>query len=498
MYNKPLLLLILIFFLTACSTMPESNKQIYASIRLPAVAGTFYPDSKSKLENDIKSYLDKAEAKDFNTQAIVVPHASYVYSAQVAAHAYKQINPDTKRVFLLANAHSAYFQGIALAGTEAWQTPLGLVPVDKDAIEQIDNEVAGTSISREAHQGDHTLEVQLPFLQNILKDFQIVPILFGVDTDYRSMAEWLNGQMVVGDLLVVSTDLSHYPAYDDANRIDMKTLDLIVSKNIEALDDHIDQTMKIKVPGEDTLACGETAIKVLMQLANSRDWQGQVLEYANSGDKLLGDKSRVVGYGAIAFGLTRNVERVTRNGAGELNFEQKDRLLQIARETVEAYVRSGERLDFKVEDERLDWKEGAFVTLHKEGKLRGCIGQIEPSLKPLWQVVRDMAIEAATDDPRFEPVSKEELDLLIYEVSVLSRPEKIDDWQDIELGKHGVIISKGLFNKGVFLPQVANETGWGLEEFLAHLAHDKAGLDPEAYKDSGVKLEVFTAQVVRE
>jgi AmmeMemoRadiSam system protein B/AmmeMemoRadiSam system protein A len=524
MYNKLLLPLILIFFLTACSNMPESNKQSYTSIRLPAVAGTFYSDNETKLKSDIEKYLSKVEEKKIVAQAIMVPHAGHVYSAQVAASAYKTIDPNTKRVFLLANAHSAYFQGIALAGSEAWQNPLGLVEVDQETIKLIDNEVAGTSISREAHQSDHTLELQLPFLQNILSDFKIVPILFGQGSDYEEMAKWLNVNLVSSDLVLVSSDLSHYPSYDDAYEIDNKTLDLIVAKDINDFESHINDTMNSGLKNEETLACGETAIKVLMKMANEKDWSGEILKYANSGDKLLGDKDRVVGYGAIAFSSAQNAQRVTRNeaeqggdyegeksndgarsftsvqddtgGEGDLSDEQKKKLISIAKETVAAYVLTGKKPDFDVPEERLNWKEGAFVTLHEDGKLRGCIGQIIPTLKPLWKVVRDMAIEAATDDPRFQPVTKEDLEHLEYEVSVLSKPVEIDNWQDIELGKHGVIISKGLFNKGVFLPQVADETGWNLEEFLAHLAQDKAGLKADAYKDKDVKLEVFTAQVI--
>lgn len=181
-----------------------------------------------------------------------------------------------------------------------------------------------------------------------------------------------------------------------------------------------------------------------------------------------------------------------------LNKKQQNMLLNIARTAVEEYIKEGKILDFNVDDERLNWKEGAFVTLHNSGKLRGCIGQIEPSDKPLWQVVRNMAIAAATEDNRFSPVSVDELDKINYEVSVLSKPEKIDNWQDIELGKHGVIVRKGL-KGGVFLPQVADETGWSKEEFLSQLCQQKAGLASDCYKnDKDVELKIFTAQVFRE
>ena len=180
-----------------------------------------------------------------------------------------------------------------------------------------------------------------------------------------------------------------------------------------------------------------------------------------------------------------------------LNNEQKIELLNIARKTVESFVRDNKTPNFTISDERLSWKEGAFVTLHKNGQLRGCIGQIIPTEKPLWQVVRDTAISACSQDSRFKPVSEDELDKLDYEVSVLSVPEKINNWQEIELGKHGVIIKKGL-RSGVFLPQVATETGWSKEEFLGQLCWQKAGLAPNCYRDKSIELTVFTAQVFSE
>lgn len=174
--------------------------------------------------------------------------------------------------------------------------------------------------------------------------------------------------------------------------------------------------------------------------------------------------------------------------------EQKN-LLDIARQTVESYVREGKIPEFNIEDERLQKKEGAFVTLHKDGELRGCLGQIIPSDQPLFEVVRDMAISACSEDYRFNPVAKNELDKLDYEISVLSVPEEIDNWQNIKLGEHGVIVEKGR-QGGVFLPQVATETGWDLEEFLSQLCSQKAGLPSDCYKnDKDIKLSVFTAQV---
>jgi len=178
-----------------------------------------------------------------------------------------------------------------------------------------------------------------------------------------------------------------------------------------------------------------------------------------------------------------------------LNQKQQEQLKQIAKQALEIYVQSGKLLNVNIDDKVLSQDCGAFVTLHSDGHLRGCIGQITPSGDPLWKVIRDMAIAAGTDDPRFSPVSREELSKLNYEISVLSQPERITDWRKIELGKHGVIVKKG-YQSGVFLPQVAVETNWNLEEFLSHLCADKAGLPADCFcNDPDVELYVFTAQV---
>ena len=181
----------------------------------------------------------------------------------------------------------------------------------------------------------------------------------------------------------------------------------------------------------------------------------------------------------------------------QLTKQEQNILLDIAKKTVESYVKQGEIPEFNITDENLNQNQGAFVTLHKSNQLRGCIGQIIPSQKPLWQVVRDMAISACSQDYRFNPVTANELSKINYEISVLSKPAKVDNWQDIKLGKHGVIITKNN-QSGVFLPQVAEERGWNLEEFLSQLCSQKAGLDPDAYKnDPNIDLKIFTAQVFK-
>lgn len=185
-----------------------------------------------------------------------------------------------------------------------------------------------------------------------------------------------------------------------------------------------------------------------------------------------------------------------RNQEVMLKSAQKKRLLEIARKTIEEYLSSGRRRDFQEEDVRLKEISGAFVTLHKHKELRGCIGNIIGQ-KPLFETVRDMAIESAATDPRFSPVTKEELKEIEIEISVLSPLKKIAHIDEFQLGTHGVLVRRG-FAQGVFLPQVADETGWNKEEFLSYLCAHKAGLSSDAWKDPATEIFIFSAQVFSE
>lgn len=524
--------ILMTIMITGCA---NNNNMSNLKTRQAAVDGQFYPADASRLEFKIKEYLSAATSTPIeNIKAIMVPHAGYDYSGPVAAYAYKAIEgKHYDNVILIGNSHSAYFNGVAIDDSDLWETPLGQVPVNKDLAEKISKESASIELNSKVHEDDHSLEVQVPFLQSVLKgEFKIVPILYGAvyEDGFKDLANALANNLGENDLIVVSSDMSHYPSYENANEIDKKTLENISSRNIENLTEHIESTEAKGISGEETLLCGADGVKTVMEIHNIKKWNGiEILHYANSGDSKIGDKTRVVGYGAVIFTKGESLSAEAANAAKEdrkskvesfeskveslkspaagqakvvnesiLNNDQKQELLNIARETVESYVLEGKIPDFVITDERLNWKEGAFVTLTSNGELRGCIGQIIPTNDPLWDVVRDMAVAAATQDYRFIPVRPEELKYLDYEISVLSNAEKIADWRDIQLGKHGVIVEKGR-NVGVFLPQVATETGWTLEKFMSELCSQKAGLDAESYKnDPSVIIKVFTAQVFEE
>jgi AmmeMemoRadiSam system protein A len=287
-------------------------------------------------------------------------------------------------------------------------------------------------------------------------------------------------------LIVVSTDLSHYHPDIKARAMDASAIKAITSLDAKT----VWEGCRLRSAME---MCGFVPTTAALLYARQRGLtQARMLRYANSGD-VTGDRDGVVGYASvIIYGDPQGNE-----DKDALTPAQKKRLLEIARQTMEEYVRTGKTLEFRETDPRLLMEEGAFVTIHMQGRLRGCIGNIL-GRGPLYRTVRDMAIAAATQDPRFDPVQAEELKDLDVEVSVLSKPRVIRDVDEIVMGKHGVIVSQGPWRQGVFLPQVAVETGWSKEEFLNQLCAQKAGLARDAWKDPKTKIEIFTAQVFGE
>jgi len=488
-------LLILALLAILVVLLTPKYMRLTQKIRPMAYAGQFYSAERRELRSMVANYLDKVKPENAynNIKILIVPHAGYDYSAQVAAQAYQQVsNQEIKRVYLIGNSHRHYFSGIATDDSQAWETPLGLVRVDENMVKELVQTNNLIKLDPTVQLDDHILEVQLPFLQVILgNDFKIVPLLFGntSEQDYRVLGEILSQQLVPGDLVIISSDMSHYPPRELGQEIDQKTLDLIVQLDLDGLIKHSREALDID-QGEETILCSLEAVKTALVLAENLQLRGQILSYHNSGDIIGGDKNKVVGYGAVIF---YNVDQISPN---PLNQAEQSILLNIARETVNSYVNNGTISNFKIIDERLQVVQGAFVTLHKNKELRGCIGEITAN-QPLWQVVQNMALEAASRDYRFLPVTADELSDLDYEISVLTPPQIITDWRQIRLGQDGVIIRRGL-RSGVFLPQVAQETGWNLEEFLNQLCVQKAGLEIDCYKnDSGVEISIFQAQVFK-
>jgi hypothetical protein len=278
-------------------------------VRYPAVAEAFYPADAIELDSLLGRLLHEAAPEnlsDKNIRALIVPHAGYQYSGHIAASSYRAISDrqyDT--VFMLGNAHAYLFEGIALDGHESWHSPLGNIPVNSKLNEAlIERDPSLIHELNIAHHSEHTLEVQIPFLQRSLKPgFSILPMLFGENQpeNYEVAADILLEVLQKDDLIIVSTDLSHYPSYSDANSIDRVTLDCVVRKDITALEEHERSVMSKHVSGEITLFCGPDALKVLLCIAGRLGWNARQLGYNNSGDTPHDDKRAVVGYGTVIF-----------------------------------------------------------------------------------------------------------------------------------------------------------------------------------------------------
>ena len=340
----------------------------------------------------------------------------------------------------------------------------------------------------EAHDREHCLEVQLPFLQRRFEEVPpIVPIIISTN-DFRKLqrlAEALKPYFTDENLFIVSSDFSHYPSYEDACKVDAKTGKALESGDVETFIATIHQNADSGIRNLATSACGELAIVTLLMMMDQR-YEVKHLLYQNSGDIDDYDHSRVVGY--HAFAILRGEDK-----GFSLSDEEKKMLKDIAytsiKDSLDGKPIAQPALNAKLSI--LNSKCGAFVSLHKHGHLRGCIGHFGEDT-PLHEIVAEMARAAAFEDPRFMPVTRDELDELDIEISVLTPMRRIQSLDEFELHRHGIYIRKG-YRSGTFLPQVADEVNWTKEEFVGHCSQDKAGLGWEGWRDA--ELYVYEAIV---
>ncbi|MGM0650147.1 MAG: AmmeMemoRadiSam system protein B [Bacteroidota bacterium] len=465
-------------------------------IRKASVAGQFYTDDKNALNEALQAYFDNAKSKKLNkkVKAVIAPHAGYVFSGQIAADAIVQLDAEKiKRVFIIGSSHRANFNAVSVYAGDAYDTPDGPVYIDKTTAEKLLNTHNFIDFLPTAHEDEHCNEVEIPLLKYHLQDFKIVPLLIGsyttdiTDKLAKALEPWLTDPETA---FVVSTDLSHFPDYDTAKKVDDETIQAIVSGKPEELVSTMEKHKNMGLRSLATDICGWTSVLTILKLFENSNIKWKKISTANSGDAVFGDHNRVVGYAAIAGFINENQEKDENQEKNfDLTGEEKNYLLNLARKSIEAsFYPEGVDLPKKDDDvpEKLTTQCGAFVTLHKDGKLRGCIGNFGDD-RPLWKVVKEMAVAAAFHDTRFSPLMENELSDIDIEISVLTPLRPMQDISELELGKHGIYIKHG-FTSGTFLPQVATETGWNKEKFLGHCARDKAGLTWDGWKDAEVFL----------
>jgi AmmeMemoRadiSam system protein B/AmmeMemoRadiSam system protein A len=478
---------------TACSEGSSTQKGGAADmkgdtkVREPAVAGSFYPGTEQALRQTVADLLEKAGASHVGGKIIglISPHAGYVYSGQVAADAYKLVEGQTyDAVIVVAPSHHVYFKGSSIYIEGPYRTPLGDVQVDREIAEALMKADDSIVFNPEAHRQEHSLEVQVPFLQMTVRNFKLVPIIMGEQSWEncqrlaQAIVKTVRGKNV---LLVASSDLSHFHPYDEAVRLDNVVMDDVLAYDYERL--------AMDLGSRNCEACGGGPIMTVMMAAQGLGASKAVkVAYANSGD-VTGDKSGVVGYFSAV--LVGDAPVGVDLGLGR---QERGELLKLARSTIEARLTGRPIPEPRSDSPKLNEERGAFVTLTEHGQLRGCIGHIRGT-QPLIRTISEMAIAAATQDPRFAPMTAGELDDVSIEISVMTPLKTITDPEEIEVGRHGIYIQKG-YNSGLLLPQVATEYGWDRYEFLDHTCI-KAGLPRGAWRE-GAQIQIFSAQVFGE
>jgi MEMO1 family protein len=459
-------------------------------VRQPAVAGQFYPGDAKTLAAMVDSMLADAEVPAISGTliGIQVPHAGYPFSGPTAARAFKLLQGmDSLTVVMLGTSHHAPIDKAAVYAKGAWHTPIGDVAIDETLAEAILAQDKFFADMPGAHAQEHSIEVEVPFLQRVIRDFKIVPIMLlqpsfeQCERVGKAIAKAASGKKV---LLVASSDLYHGESYDEANRVDGVTVGLMAKFDPEAFHAALERNK--------AQACGGNAITALMVAAGELGAETAVVLAQTNSNDVTGERGGYcVGYSAVAFVAPGKNSEESSDLAGT---EQMS-LLRIARRTMESYIRSGASPEVTPLTSKLAEKRGAFVTLHEGGELRGCIGYIE-AVKPLYQAVSDMAVAASTEDPRFPPVRVEELDKIDIEITVLSPMRAVPSPDSVVVGKHGVVIRKDA-HSAVFLPQVPVEEGWDRNTYLSQLCL-KAQLPRDAWKSPDAKLFVFTGQVFGE
>ncbi len=484
-----------------------SSPILFGAVREPVVAGSFYPADSLELSKMVYGHLDSVEnlpELDGQLMALIVPHAGLIYSGQIAAYGYKLLeNSGIDKVILCGPSHRYSFMGLSVFGPFVnWKTPLGIVKCNNLICDKLIGFDSDIEIIRQAHQQEHSLEVQLPYLQTVLGNFELIPIAMGnQDKDnINLLARALESvDSAKNMIMIASSDWQHFRPASDGWKLDSLGLSCIENMDVDKLEQYLES--------KEVEMCGGGPAAAVMKAAISKGADRvKILKYGDSGD-ITGDKSNVVGYAAIAIyksGDHQLVTELAKSDTGktekklphqfELSQPEKEELLDIARKSIESYLTDGSTPEFDVSD-NLKKFGAAFVTLENDDQLRGCIGHTS-AVEELYKTVSSCAIQAAVQDRRFPPVKSDEMKQIHIEISVMSPMQLVESFDEIEVGRDGLMIFKGQY-RGLLLPQVARDYGWSRTEFLEQTSR-KAGLDKNAYLADDAVIYKFQAVIFGE
>jgi AmmeMemoRadiSam system protein B/AmmeMemoRadiSam system protein A len=479
-------------------------------------AGRWYPSAEAELWASVNTYVSQAQVEQSPGKlvAVIVPHAGYIYSGAVAGHAYRAMQQAGCADYTLAvigDTHTGNGSAqIAVWPVGAFETPLGMLRVDEAVAQALVAADERIEFDRTAFQAEHPVENQLPFIQVVCPGARIVPVVIREPSleNAQILANGLVAALREGErpaMIVASTDLSHYHPYEEARRMDEVALQAIVSLEPQAVIESPRRCAELGLGGGDPVTmCSQGAVMTALVAARQMGAdRGIVLHYATSGDTPIGERSQVVGYGAVALWQTQSGQTVpagfqvpplplTLGEPLSLSNESQKTLLTLARRTIVEFLATETFPPFHTDDPALLQPMGAYVTYEKAGGLRGCLGRLEGD-RPAYLNVQYAAVAAALADSRFPAVTPDELEQLTLEITLLEPLRQVVSPEEIRIGRDGVLMRVGENAGALFLPQVPLEQGWDLGATLTNLCR-KAGLPDDAWQRSDARFYTFGGQ----
>lgn len=482
------------------ATLFASGARAGDTVRESILAGSWYSGNAAALRESVRRCMDHAAgagAVSGRLIGLIAPHAGHACSGVVAGKAYAVLERHpAETVIVLAPSHHQMFEGVSAYEQGGYQTPLGVMEIDKEVVSLLRQEYGQLQFLPQAHEREHAVEIQVPFLQVALPEAKLVPLIMGrqglqpaleLGKALAAAVRHASGKRIV---LVASTDLSHYHGKEECGKMDAHIREAVLGLNYEAI-------ARCMADGS-CEACGAgPLIAVLYASKLLGADHAEVLAMGDSGDT-CGGADKVVGYMAAAL-FQQDVQDASaalqdgdRDVNAEFNEQERAFLHELARNAIRSELFGEDFMEPENVSGHLREERGVFVTLKREGRLRGCIGYIVGTM-PLVEAVTEMAKSAAFRDPRFPPVGKDEFDSLEYEISVLTPLRRIANSGEVIVGRHGLLMKRGI-RQGLLLPQVAVEYGWNREQFLDHTC-EKSRMEPGCWKDPDTEIYVFSAEV---